>query len=107
MEENVSCPHFGSCGGCTYRDRTYEEQLALKEEQVRTLLQPFLGEDCVWEAPAASPQQEGYRNKMEFSFGDAAKDGPLELGFHRKGSFYDILTVDGCRNMDEDYRRFS
>ena len=46
-----------------------------------------------------------YRNKMEFSFGDEEKDGPLALGMHKRGSFYDIVTVDGCRIVDGDYRK--
>ena len=33
---------------------------------------------------------------MEFSFGDAEKDGPLTLGLHRLGSSYDILEIRGC-----------
>ena len=41
----------------------------------------------------ASPRQQEYRNKMEFSFGDAYKDGPLALGMHKRGSFYDIVDV--------------
>ena len=40
---------------------------------------------------------------MEFTFGDEVKDGPLALGMHKKGSFYDIVTVDGCRLVDDDY----
>ena len=59
----------------------------------------------VFEGIKASPQQEAYRNKMEFSFGDEYKDGPLALGMHRRGSFYDIVTVDGCCIVDEDYRK--
>lgn len=42
---------------------------------------------------------------MEFTFGDEFKDGPLSLGLHKKNSFYDILTVIGCRNIDEDYSK--
>ena len=38
-----------------------------------------------------SPRKTGYRNKMEFSFGDEFKDGPLALGMHKRGSFYDIV----------------
>ena len=34
----------------------------------------------------ASPERFEYRNKMEFSFGDAEKGGPLTLGLHKKGS---------------------
>ncbi len=42
---------------------------------------------------------------MEFSFGDAYKDGPLSLGMHKKGSFYDIVTVEGCQIIHEDMRK--
>ena len=42
---------------------------------------------------------------MEFTFGDAYKDGPLALGLHQKGSFYDILTVDGCEIIGADWSR--
>lgn len=99
------CRHFGMCGGCAYRDIPYEKQLENKENEVRELIGEYIGDDCVWEGILASPAIEGYRNKMEFSFGDSKKDGPLELGMHRKGSFYDIVTVDDCRIVDEDYRK--
>lgn len=45
----------------------------------------------------------GYRNKMEFSFGDAVKDGPLTLGLHKKGSFHDIVDAEGCQIVHPDY----
>ena len=52
-----------------------------------------------------SPRQTAYRNKMEFSFGDEFKDGPLALGMHKRGSFYDIVTVENCQIVDEDFRK--
>ena len=33
------------------------------------------------------------------------KDGPLALGMHKRGSFYDIVTVSDCQIVDEDYRK--
>ena len=36
-EENV-CPHFEVCGGCLYQSMPYEEQLSIKEEQIRNLI---------------------------------------------------------------------
>ena len=32
------CSHFGQCGGCTYLHLSYEDQAALKEEQVKKLV---------------------------------------------------------------------
>ena len=102
-----TCKHFGICGGCKYMDLSYEEQLKLKADQVKGLLEgPLSKQDSEWifEGIKPSPIIEGYRNKMEFSFGDSVKDGPLELGMHQKGSFYNVITVDGCQIVDESYR---
>lgn len=164
LEMDSPCPHFGACGGCSLLTLPYEEQLRIKEEQVRRLLEPVLGRqqepelgrkqsqelgrqqnlglgiqqepelgtqqeselggqqeldlgrqqnpglrkqlaDCRWEGIKGSPRQYAYRNKMEFSFGDEQKGGPLSLGMHRRGGFYDVVSVDGCQIVDEDYRR--
>lgn len=98
------CPHFGMCGGCAYLTMSYEHQLALKEGQVKTLLDGVLSE-YQWDGIKGSPVQEAYRNKMEYSFGDEYKDGPLALGMHKKGSFHDIVTVEGCKIVSEDYNQ--
>ena len=102
FEIEAECRHFGSCGGCTYQNLPYEEQLKLKERQVKELLDSVC-EEYDFQGIKASPVKERYRNKMEFSFGDEFKDGPLSLGMHKRGSFYDIVTVDGCRIVDEDF----
>lgn len=107
--EQPACVHFGICGGCTWQNLNYEEQLKLKESQVRELLSPVLAEDgknfdALFEGIKRSPRQFAYRNKMEFSFGDTEKDGPLALGMHKRGSFYDIVNVEHCQIVDADYR---
>ena len=89
------CPHFYECGGCAYQNVAYNNQLRLKEQMVKELLSAVV-EELPWEGIEPSPNPLQYRNKMEFSFGDAEKDGPLTLGLHRQGSSYDILEVKGC-----------
>ena len=98
------CPHFGVCGGCVYQSVSYENQLAIKEGQVKKLIDNVCS-DYEFLGITGSPVTTAYRNKMEFTFGDEFKDGPLSLGLHKKNSFYDILTVTGCRNIDEDYSK--
>lgn len=108
LEKESPCPHFGSCGGCTYLSFPYEESLKIKEGQVQRLLAPVLQKQetaCLFEAAKASPAVFGYRNKMEFTFGDEVKDGPLSLGMHKRGSFYDIVSVTDCQIVEEDYRK--
>ena len=101
-EQNPACEHFGVCGGCSYQNLSYEQQLRLKEEQVKRLMENA-GFYFPLEKVYGSPIQFGYRNKMEFTFGDEYKDGPLALGMHKKGSFYDIVTLKNCRIVDEDF----
>ena len=106
LEVESNCPHFGECGGCTYLSLPYEEQLKIKEAQVRAMMEAAISDKCEyeWLGIKGSPVQAAYRNKMEFSFGDAYKGGPLALGQHKRGSFYDILTVTECQIVDEDFR---
>ena len=108
LETESPCPHFGICGGCVYLSLPYEEQLRVKEEQIKRLLAHVLQRQKTqyrYDGIKGSPRAYSYRNKMEFSFGDEVKDGPLALGMHKRGSFYDIVTVDDCQIVDGDYRK--
>ena len=107
LETGHPCSCFGLCGGCLYLSLPYEEQLKIKEAQVKKLLDGALSEQVQswrWEGIKGSPVEYEYRNKMEFSFGDEIKDGPLSLGMHRRDSYYDVVTVEDCRIVDGDYR---
>ena len=107
-----SCSIFPACGGCMYQTMAYDAQATMKTKQIRELLDEALigygqvdgmGQaDYIFEGMQRSPQEFGYRNKMEFSFGDAVKDGPLTLGLHKKGSTYDILTAADCQLVHSD-----
>lgn len=98
------CEHAGACGGCSYQTVSYENQLKLKEEMVKKLIRNSCPEEA-FEGIKGSPSCDGYRNKMEFSFGDEIKDGPLSLGMHKRGSFHDIVTVGKCKICDQDFGR--
>lgn len=97
------CPHFGVCGGCTYQNLSYDNQLALKRDMVKKIIDGVISEPYEFQGIIGSPDEFGYRNKMEFSFGDECKGGDLALGLHKKGSFYDIVTVDNCKIVNQDY----
>nr|MCR5343018.1 23S rRNA (uracil(1939)-C(5))-methyltransferase RlmD [Butyrivibrio sp.] len=100
------CIHFGKCGGCTYLTMPYVKELGLKEQQVRRILNPILEKQTqsyTWEGIKTSPVKFAYRNKMEFTFGDEEIGGPLTLGMHKRNSMHDIVSVTGCRIVDDDY----
>ena len=110
LETANPCPHFKECGGCTYQTFPYEEQLKIKEKQIVDMLKKSLGENALdveeaYEGILGSPEKKEYRNKMEFSFGDEYKDGPLALGMHKRGSTYDVVNTFECRIVDEDFRQ--
>lgn len=116
------CREFPDCGGCMYQTMDYDEQLKMKENQVKKLLDRAVkgypsdpadtetgnartDEEYLWEGIIPSPGQWAYRNKMEFSFGDAYKDGPLTLGLHKKGSNFDILDAGDCKIVHSDFTK--
>ena len=104
MREPV-CSIFPACGGCMYQTMPYEEQMKMKEGQIRRLMDEAVRGNYIFEGVKASPKEFGYRNKMEFSFGDEYKDGPLSLGLHKKGSTYDVLTAADCKLVHADMNR--
>ncbi|MCK8060719.1 MULTISPECIES: 23S rRNA (uracil(1939)-C(5))-methyltransferase RlmD [unclassified Fusibacter] len=97
------CEHFGECGGCARQTVPYEEQLNLKKTAVESLF-TNANINIKVEEVIASPKEYEYRNKMEYSFGDAEKGGQLNLGMHRKGRFYDVVSIPNCHLIDSDYR---
>lgn len=105
LEDQETCSHFGHCGGCLYQNIAYESQVKMKEEQVKALFDEANIKGYEYLPIELSPSAFEYRNKMEFSFGDEEKGGPLTLGMHKKGRHYDIVTVDDCRIMDGDFRK--
>lgn len=99
------CKHAGSCGGCLYQGIAYEEQVELKGKTVMELLKEkgirydrYLGIE-------GSPSVTAYRNKMEYTFGDEVKDGPMTLGMHKRGQFMSVITVEDCMLVDPDFNR--
>jgi 23S rRNA (uracil1939-C5)-methyltransferase len=80
--------------GAPWQVLPYERQLAEKESQVRDALMRIGNfEDPPVEPIVPAEQLFRYRNKLEYSFGEA-EDGELVLGFHRAGRFDLIDDVE-------------
>ena len=104
-EQEPDCKHFSDCGGCSYQNVPYEKQLEIKSNQVKSILDNVLTEPYNFLPIVESPKKTEYRNKMEFSFGDEVKDGPLSLGMHKSNSFHSIVNTSDCSIVDEDFRQ--
>ena len=105
FETENGCNIFGACGGCVYLTLDYQKQLEIKEAGVKRLIEGVY--DAGEEVPSfdeviPSPEIRKYRNKMEYSFGDEFKNGPLTLGLHKRGSRFDVVTADDCFLVHDD-----
>ncbi len=96
------CPHDESCGGCIYQGVPYEQQLAEKEKLVRDLIVKNGIKTERTDPIEPAPRLYGYRNKMEFTFGDLVKGGEMTLGMHMKKRFMSVVTVDHCQLVHRD-----
>lgn len=102
FEHGDACEHFGACGGCTYQNVFYNEQLNIKENIVKKLLDDAKINDYKFLGIEGSPKEYEYRNKMEYTFGKDHEGNPA-LGLHRKGRFYEIVMTDRCNIVDGDF----
>ncbi len=92
----AACSHFGICGGCSWQNLDYAQQLDFKTKQVQQTLEHIGG----FTAPPvrktlASPDSFFYRNKMEFSFSQDEGNNPT-LGLHKKGRFDLVFNLEKC-----------
>ncbi|MGE4551477.1 MAG: 23S rRNA (uracil(1939)-C(5))-methyltransferase RlmD [Desulfovibrionaceae bacterium] len=91
------CPHFGRCGGCLLQDLAYPRQVAEKARQVSDAMER-IGRTAFAEVRPllASPEERGWRNRMEFAF--AGSGAGLLLGL-REGGSHAVVDVTGCGLM--------
>ena len=97
------CRHDDLCGGCAYQGVPYDEQLSIKEKEVLGYMKENLISAGQTEHIDGCERICGYRNKMEYTFGDLEKGGEMTLGMHKKGHFMSVVTVDGCMLVPADF----
>lgn len=103
--EMTVCPVADFCGGCSYQGVSYEDQLKRKEDEVRSYLKNSGFSPDLLSGIEGCPERFNYRNKMEYTFGNEYKDGPMRLGMHRKKSFISVVDSSCCRIVPEDFNR--
>ncbi len=90
------CSHFGFCGGCTWQNLKYEEQLRFKTKQVSESLRHIGGfADPPVEDTIGSEDVFFYRNKMEYAF-SPHPEKKLILGLHPRKRFDLVFDLKEC-----------
>jgi 23S rRNA (uracil1939-C5)-methyltransferase len=90
------CSHFGFCGGCTWQNLKYEEQLKFKAKQVKQSLKHIAGfEDPPVQNALGSEDEFYYRNKMEYTF-SPHPEKKLILGLHPRKRFDMVFDLKEC-----------
>jgi len=121
-QEKGLCPLFGTCGGCQYQDIPYEQELALKGEELRKLLKEALSlEDGVFEVMKPSPEAFHYRSRLDLTL-RKRNNGECQMGFMVPGTqrlqevtacllarreiddFLPLLKEQAVRKLPPDYR---
>jgi len=97
------CSVFEKCGGCSKLNISYEEQLKIKENIVFSLFDQYHIKPNNYHGITPSVYIYEYRNKMEYSFGNEYKDGPLVLGLRGKGKKFDVYYTKDCKLVDDDF----
>lgn len=108
------CPHFESCGGCTWQNLSYQDQLIHKTKIVDDAVSRISGlKETTVQPITASSQAYHYRNKMEFSFAekrwltreelaDENISKEFALGLHVPGTFDKIVNMQRCLLQSEN-----
>ncbi len=77
------CQHFGECGGCSFQDVEYEDQLMAKKNALKEILERDI-------EIIPSPTQYNYRHRMDFvvAFG--------KTGFRKRGDYKSVVDLKEC-----------
>ena len=85
------CPYCKECGGCTMQELSYDAQLRLKEQQIRSKLERLAGiENPIVRPIIGAELLEGYRNKATFAVGPHG-----EVGFLKDKTHY-VMDIEDC-----------
>ncbi len=89
--------------GAAWQVLPYERQLQIKAEQVEDALRRIGRLDGFTAEPIVPAEDRWrYRNKLEYSFGrDPAAPGGIVCGFHKPGSWEEVVGVDDDRLASE------
>ncbi len=88
--EHKLCPVSAKCGGCQWINIDYREQVEVKANRFRRLMEPY----CRPEKLIAMEEPAHYRNKVHAAFGEDRRRNAISGIYEEKS--HRIVPVDSC-----------
>ncbi|MFN0206783.1 MAG: 23S rRNA (uracil(1939)-C(5))-methyltransferase RlmD [Planctomycetota bacterium] len=96
--EPLRCKHFGTCGGCSFLNTPYREQLLQKQSAVERAFAKHPELKNVRVRSIAAPENPYfYRNRLLYPL--AILKGRVAGGFFKKGT-HELVDVEECKIQD-------
>ncbi len=94
------CSNFTRCGGCTWQNLEYADQIEYKTRFIREAL-ARIGKlaNIPIDPPVVAGETFYYRNKMEYTFGH--HDDDPAVGMHVRGRFDKVFDLKECYLQSE------
>nr|MBQ4319502.1 23S rRNA (uracil(1939)-C(5))-methyltransferase RlmD [Clostridia bacterium] len=92
------CPASKRCGGCVYRNISYDHELELKRRYVVSTFKKA-GIEVMLDKVDSTGTTDGYRNKIQYPVGE---DG--SIGYYA-GHTHDIIPCEDCRLQRREFDR--
>lgn len=87
------CPYFEKCGGCSFRNLSYNDSITYKKDNVIDIIKRYTDINIKPEL-IKNDQKDLYRNKIEIK----CQDG--KYGFYMRNS-HNLIEIDRCLNAEE------
>ena len=95
------CSVSDKCGGCSFRNMTYEEELKYKQSRVEDAIKRIGHLDVPVKAVIGADEINHYRNKAQYPV--VINDGELMAGFYAYKS-HRIIPCGNCRLQQSDFK---
>ena len=94
------CECFKACGGCSFAHISYEEELRLKAEKVKSAFERIGGISPEFKDIIPSPSITRYRNKAQYPV--KRENGVMSIGFYAKKS-HRVIDGGDCLLQPEEF----
>ena len=88
-----ACPSASRCGGCSYQCISYEHELRIKKNHVKSAFKKAGLSDVTVNDTVSNLKTQGYRNKAQYPI--SCVNGEYVIGFFASKS-HRVISAEGC-----------